>query len=58
MLSDPFEFFEHEVEPLLALLAEEFDLMLNFLRLSPCEWDDPDKSEPGINFNPTIISPR
>lgn len=37
--SEPFVFFEHEVgplgDPLLALLDDEFDLMLNFLRLSP-----------------------
>lgn len=34
-------FFEHDVgpldDPLLALLDDEFDLMLNFLKLSPCE---------------------
>jgi hypothetical protein len=62
MWSDPFVVFEHEVgpddEPLLALLAEEFDLMLNFRRLRPCECDELDESEPGMNFKPTMMSPR
>lgn len=63
MCSDPFVFFEHDVgpvddDPLLALVAEEFDLMLNFRRLKPCEWDEPDESAPGMNFSPTMMSPR
>ena len=62
MWSEPFVFFEHVVgpegEPLLALFADEFDLMLNFLKLRPCEWDEPDESDPGINFSPTMMSPR
>lgn len=47
--------------PLFALFDEEFDLILNFLKLSPCdEYDEPDDDDsvPGTNFKPTIISPR
>lgn len=62
MWSEPFVFLEHDVGPvggaLFPLVADEFDFMLNFLRLRPCEWDEPDESDPGMNFNPTIMSPR
>lgn len=61
--NDPLVFFEHVVdtlEPLLLpeLLADELDLILNFLKLNPCECDELDDSLPGINFKPTIMSPR
>jgi hypothetical protein len=44
------------VEPLLAELLDEFDFMLNFLKLSPCECDELESD--GMNFKPTIMSPR
>lgn len=62
--SEPFVFFElddwfpPDVPLLLALVADEFDLILNLRKLSPCEPDEPDDSLPGMNFKPTIISPR
>lgn len=62
MCSEPFVFFEHDVgpvdEPLLALLDDELDLMLNFRRLRPCECEEPEESAPGMNFRPTMMSPR
>lgn len=63
MCNDPFVFFEHDVgpvddEPLLALFDDEFDLILNLRRLRPWECDEPIESAPGMNFKPTIISPR
>lgn len=42
--------------PLLAELFEEFDFMLNFLKLSPWEWEEPESD--GMNLSPTIMSPR
>jgi hypothetical protein len=60
MCSEPFVFFEHDVGPVppLPLLTEEFDLMLNFRRLRPCECVEPEESAPGMNFRPTMMSPR
>lgn len=62
MCSEPFVVFEHDVgpvdvDPLFALVVDEFDLMLNFRRLRPCECDELE-SAAGMNFKPTIISPR
>jgi hypothetical protein len=48
--------------PLFWLFADELDLILNFRKLSPWEYVEPDEAEsvdaPGTNFKPTIISPR